>query len=290
VDLLNTLVIGYDHERMAGPETDHPATFELPEDHPGFTDPAYRARRAAIAEVGRAHHRGDPIADVEYTPEEDEVWRIVSHELRRKHEGYACRAYREGARAVTLPSERVPQLREVDERIHGLTGFHIQPVPGLVPTREFYGALAERTFLSTQYIRHHSVPFYTPEPDIVHEIIGHANMLGNPVFADLYELAGQASVRAAASDEALERFSRVFWFTLEFGVVWEDGELRTYGAGLLSSYGEIEEFRSAEIRPWDLDEMGTLDYDITRYQPVLFAAESFDRMVGELGDFFASYG
>ena len=290
MDLLNTLVIGYDHERMAGPETDHPATFELPEDHPGFTDPAYRARRAAIAEVGRAHHRGDPIADVEYTPEEDEVWRIVSHELRRKHEGYACRAYREGARAVTLPTERVPQLREVDERIHGLTGFHIQPVPGLVPTREFYGALAERTFLSTQYIRHHSVPFYTPEPDIVHEIIGHANMLGNPVFADLYELAGQASVRAAASDEALERFSRVFWFTLEFGVVWEDGELRTYGAGLLSSYGEIEEFRSAEIRPWDLDEMGTLDYDITRYQPVLFAAESFDRMVGELGDFFASYG
>ena len=287
---MNTLVAGYDHERMAGPETDHPATFELPEDHPGFTDPAYRARRAAIAEVGRAHHRGDPIADVEYTPEEDEVWRIVSHELRRKHEGYACRAYREGARAVTLPSERVPQLREVDERIHGLTGFHIQPVPGLVPTREFYGALAERTFLSTQYIRHHSVPFYTPEPDIVHEIIGHANMLGNPVFADLYELAGQASVRAAASDEALERFSRVFWFTLEFGVVWEDGELRTYGAGLLSSYGEIEEFRSAEIRPWDLDEMGTLDYDITRYQPVLFAAESFDRMVGELGDFFASYG
>jgi phenylalanine-4-hydroxylase len=275
---------------MARTQADHPTAFELPADHPGFTDPAYRARRAAIAEVGRAHRRGDPIADVEYTPEEDEVWRIVSHELRRKHERYACRAYREGARAVTLPTERVPQLREVDERVHGLTGFHIEPVPGLVPTREFYGALAERTFLSTQYIRHHSVPFYTPEPDIVHEIIGHANMLGNPVFADLYELAGQASVRAAASDEALERFSKVFWFTLEFGVVWEDGELRTYGAGLLSSYGEIEEFRSAEIRPWDLDQMGTLDYDITRYQPVLFAAESFDRMVSDLGDIFATYG
>jgi phenylalanine-4-hydroxylase len=275
---------------MARTQADHPTSFELPEDHPGFTDPAYRARRATIAEVGRAHRRGDPIADVEYTPEEDEVWRIVSHELRRKHERYACRAYREGARAVTLPTERVPQLREVDERVHGLTGFHIEPVPGLVPTREFYGALAERTFLSTQYIRHHSVPFYTPEPDIVHEIIGHANMLGNPVFADLYELAGHASVRAAASDEALERFSKVFWFTLEFGVVWEDGELRAYGAGLLSSYGEIEEFRSAEIRPWDMDQMGTLDYDITRYQPILFAAESFDGMVSDLGDFFATYG
>jgi phenylalanine-4-hydroxylase len=82
----------------------------------------------------------------------------------------------------------------------------------------------------------------------------------------------------------------VFWFTLEFGVVWEDGELRAYGAGLLSSYGEIEEFRSAEIRPWDLEQMGTLDYDITRYQPVLFAAASFDQMVTDLGEYFAAYG
>jgi phenylalanine-4-hydroxylase len=272
---------------MARTTTDRPAAFELPADHPGFSDPDYRARRAAIAEVGRNHRPGQPIADVEYTPEEDEVWRVVSHELRRKHERYAAAAYLEGARAVTLPTERVPQLREVDARVHGLTGFHIRPVPGLVPTREFYGALAERTFLSTQYIRHHSVPFYTPEPDIVHEIIGHANMLGNPVFADLYEAAGRCSQRAA-SDEALERFSRVFWFTLEFGVVWEAGELRTYGAGLLSSYGEIEEFRSAEIRPWDLEAMATLDYDITRYQPVLFAAASFDGMVADLRAYFAA--
>lgn len=261
---------------------------ELPEDHPGFTDPAYRARRAAIAQVGRVHRRGRSIEDVEYTPEEDEVWRVVSHELARKHETYACLAYREGAAAVTLPTERVPQLREVDARVHGLTGFHIEPVPGLVPTREFYGSLAERVFRSTQYIRHHSVPFYTPEPDIVHEIIGHANMLGNPTFADLYELAGRASTRAR-TDAALDFFSKVFWFTLEFGVVWEDGELRAYGAGLLSSYGEIDVFREAEIRPWDIERMGTLDYDIARYQPVLFAADSFDHMVDELGAFFAGF-
>ena len=81
----------------------------------------------------------------------------------------------------------------------------------------------------------------------------------------------------------------MFWFTLEFGVVWEEGELRAYGAGLLSSYGEIEEFRRAEVRPWDLAQMGTLAYDITRYQPVLFAAESFDRMVDDLSAFFAGY-
>jgi phenylalanine-4-hydroxylase len=231
---------------------------------------------------------GEPIPDVSYTAEEDEVWRTVSGELGRLHGSYACAAYLRGAARLDLPTRRVPQLREVDERVRALTGFRIQPVPGLVPTRDFYAALAERRFLSTQYVRHHSVPFYTPEPDIVHEIIGHANMLANPVLADLYERAGRASLRAS-TDGALEFFSRVFWFSLEFGVVWERDELRTYGAGLLSSYGEIQSFRQAEVRRFDIAVMGTLDYDITRYQPVLFAASSFDAMVRELGGFFDTY-
>jgi phenylalanine-4-hydroxylase len=261
-------------------------TFELPADHPGVSDPGYRARRAAIAAAGAAYVPGEPIPDVEYTAEEDDVWRVVSTELAAKHARLACHAYLDGARALRLPVARVPQLREVDERIHALTGWRIQPVPGLVPTRDFYGALADRRFLSTQYIRHHSVPFYTPEPDILHEIVGHANMLANPAFADLYELAGRASLRCA-TDEALDRFSRVFWFTLEFGVVREAGQLRAYGAGLLSSYGELDVFRDAEIRAWDIDAMATTEYDITVYQPVLFAAPSFDDMVADLGAYFS---
>jgi len=263
-------------------------SFELPPDHPGFSDPAYRARRARIASVGEAFRAGDPIPDVEYTPEEDAVWRDVSHELGKKHLRYACREYLLGAHRLTLPTERMPQLREVSERVHALTGFEVHPVPGLVPTRQFYGALGERRFLSTQYIRHHSVPYYTPEPDIVHEIIGHANMLASPIFADLYEAAGKCSLRCAEGEE-LDFFSRVFWFTLEFGVVHEDDELKTYGAGLLSSYGEIEVYREAEVRPWDLIAMGTQEYDITQYQPLLFAASSFDQMVADLTDFFQTY-
>jgi phenylalanine-4-hydroxylase len=262
--------------------------FVLPVDHPGVSDQDYRARREAIAAAGRLYRPGQPIPDVAYAPEEDEVWRIVSSELAKEHQRFACREYRRGAARLHLPSDRVPQLREVDERVASLTGFHIQPVPGLVPTRTFYGALAERRFLSTQYVRHHSVPFYTPEPDIVHEIIGHANMLASPVFADLYERAGKASLRASSA-AALEFFSRVFWFSLEFGVVWEHGELQAYGAGLLSSYGEIKVFRRAEIRPFSVAAMGVLDYDITHYQPVLFAADSFDQVVSELGAFFDAY-
>ena len=253
-------------------------------------DPAYLARRRAIAEVGAAHRPGDPIPDVEYVPEEDRVWRTVSSELGALHERLACAEYRAGAERLTLPTERVPQLREVDERVAALTGFHISPVPGLVPPRAFYAALAARTFLSTQYIRHHSTPYYTPEPDIVHEIIGHANMLASPVFADLYEAAGAASLRAGDDGGMLDAFSRVFWFTLEFGVVREAGELRAYGAGLLSSYGEIQVFRDAEIRDWDIDAMATTAYDITTYQPVLYAAPSFERLVHDLGAWFAGFG
>jgi phenylalanine-4-hydroxylase len=161
-------------------------------------------------------------------------------------------------------------------------------VSGLVPTRAFYGALADRCFLSTQYVRHHSVPFYTPEPDVIHEVIGHCNALAHPAFADVYQLAGEASRRCETA-EALEFFSRVFWFSLEFGVVWEAGELRTYGAGLLSSYAEIELFRRADIRPFDIAAMGSTAYDITTYQPVLFAARSFSHAVDALSAFFLSY-
>ncbi len=263
-------------------------TLELASDHPGFSDPAYRRRRQAIAAVGASYRPGDPIPDVAYSVEEDEVWRVVSGELAAKHRRLACAEYLRGCERLVLPTDRVPQLREVDERVRALTGFRIRPVPGLVPVGDFYGSLAERTFMSTQYVRHHSVPFYTPEPDIVHEIIGHANMLASLAFSSLYEAAGKAS-RRARSPEALEFFSRVFWFTLEFGVVREGGGLKAYGAGLLSSFGELEVFRHAEIRPWDVVAMGTLDYDITHYQPVLFEAASLGDLVADLGSFFAAY-
>jgi len=264
------------------------AAYPLPTDHPGFHDEAYRARRAAIAAVGATYERGAPIPDVEYTAEEHALWGLVARELRAKHEWYACREYLAASDRLALPRDRVPQLAHVTGRLEWLTGFRLEPVPGLVPTRQFYGALADSRFLSTQYIRHHSVPFYTPEPDVVHELVGHANMLASPIFAELYRAAGRASLRAA-TNEALDRFSRVFWFTLEFGVVWEGGELRTYGAGLLSSFGELEVFRRAEIRPLDVEQMASLDYDITRYQPVLFAGRSLGEVVDVVGQFFERF-
>jgi phenylalanine-4-hydroxylase len=238
--------------------------------------------------VGAAYRPGDPIPDVEYAPEEDALWALVSRELAAKHERYAVAEYLEAAARLDLPRQRVPQLREVSARLEALSGFRMRPVPGLVPTRQFYGSLADRTFCSTQYVRHHSVPLYTPEPDVVHELVGHANMLASPTFADLYQLAGEAS-RRAETEAALEFFSRVFWFSFEFGVAWEGGELRTYGAGLLSSFGELDAFRRAEVREFDIVAMGTTAYDITVYQPLLFAGRSMRHVVDELGAFLSTY-
>ena len=167
-----------------------------------------------------------------------------------------------------------------------LTGFRYHPAAGLVPLREFYGSLGDGVFHSTQYVRHPSQPLYTPEPDLVHEVIGHGNLLAAPRFAELKRLAGAAAQRVE-TDEALQVLADVFWFTLEFGVVREDGEVRAYGAGILSSYGEIEEFRGMEHRPLDFLAMATLEYDITHYQPVLFCAESMEHLSDAVGGFFA---
>jgi phenylalanine-4-hydroxylase len=134
-------------------------------------------------------------------------------------------------------------------------------------------------------VRHPAVPLYTPEPDIIHEVIGHGHLLATPTFGELHRLAGVATKRLK-DIENIRFLSKVFWFSLEFGTVVEDGELRAYGAGILSSYGEIEEFRGMDHRPLDLVEMGTADYDITAYQPVLYRADSIQEVVEVVGGFF----
>jgi phenylalanine-4-hydroxylase len=267
---------------------DGSVTVHLSDDHPGKTDPAYQERRNEIASAALAWSRGEPIPQIAYTDEEHEVWRTVQRELAPKHARYACTPFLEAKAALDLPADHIPQLNEVTAQLAPLTGFHYVPAAGIVPVKEFYGCLADREFHSTQYVRHPSAPLYTPEPDLIHEVIGHANLLADPEFAELNRLAGEAA-RRSHTDEGVQYVADVFWFTVEFGVVYERDELRASGAGILSSYGEIEEFRQMEIRPLDFHQMGTIDYDITKYQPVLFAAESMDHLVHAVGEFFSEF-
>ena len=263
---------------------DGSVTVHLGEDHPGANDPEYRRRRNEIAAAAVAWRPGTPAPTIAYTEAEHEVWSTVCREIAPKHERLAIREFNEAVDALDLPHGRVPGLDEVSARLEPLTGFRYVPAAGLVPLREFYGSLSNREFHSTQYLRHPAEPLYTPEPDIIHEVIGHGHLLATPTFSELHRLTGEA-VHRLQDDASLTFLSKVFWFTVEFGIVVEDGELRAYGAGILSSYGEIDEFRTMAHRPLDLAEMGTADYDITRYQPVLYRAESLDEVREVLGEF-----
>ena len=280
--------------RLYAPVTtadDGTVTVHLDEAHPGFGDSEYRARRNHIASQAlrwEADGGAGPIPRVDYTEEEEEVWRRVCRELAAKHERLACAEYRAAMAALSLPADHIPQLPEVSARLEPLTGFRYHPAAGLVPFERFYGSLADGIFHSTQYIRHHARPLYTPEPDLIHEVIGHGGLLASPRFAELNRLAGRAA-RRLETKAGRDFFASVFWYSIEFGVVYEGrDDLRAYGAGLLSSYGEIEEFRDADIRPLRIAEMGVLPYDITKYQPVLFAADGLEHLLDVVGGFFAA--
>jgi len=264
---------------------DGEVTVHLAHDHPGANDPVYRARRNEIATAALRWRAGEPSPRITYSADEQEVWRTVCRELFPKYDRYAIAEFRESVERVGLPHDHVPNLDEVSDLVEPLTGWRYVPAAGLVPLREFYGTLSDRVFHSTQYVRHSAVPLYTPEPDIIHEVIGHGHLLATPTFSELHRLTGEATHRLR-DDDNLRFLSKVFWFSVEFGVVVEDSELRAYGAGILSSYGEIEEFREMEHRPIDLVEMGTADYDITAYQPVLYRAECLDEVREVVGGFF----
>ncbi|MBA3767084.1 MAG: phenylalanine 4-monooxygenase [Acidobacteria bacterium] len=276
------LLLDHVDARMVAAEPCDPAQsrnaiVQLDPDHPGFRDQEYRSRRNQIAKIAMEYKPGLAIPDAPYTPQEHEVWRVVRDALEPAHQQHACAEYLGCVERLDLPRERIPQLREVSTKVEALSGFRLEPVAGLVEPRVFLESLASGVFLSTQYIRHYSTPLYTPEPDVVHEIIGHAVTLASERLAELNRLVGEA-VKRTSSTEAMERLARVYWFTVEFGVLREDGRVKAYGTGLLSSTGELEAMHEAELRPLDLEAASRQGFDPTKYQPVLFCAASFEEM------------
>ena len=257
---------------------------DLDPDHPGFRDPEYRARRNAIAQIASTYRPGEPIPPAPYTDLEHGVWRTIWQALGPAHREHACAEYLACLDRLDFDTDRIPQLSEVSRKVEAISGFRLEPVAGLVEPRIFLESLANGVFLCTQYIRHHSTPLYTPEPDVAHEIIGHAVTLASPRLAELNRLFGEAVRRTTDAGE-LDRLARVYWFTIEFGVLRENGRIKAYGTGLLSSAGELAEMHKAELRPLDVDAAANHVYDPTHFQAILFCADSFDQMEQALKDF-----
>jgi phenylalanine-4-hydroxylase len=247
--------------------------------HPGFNDKEYRQRRSAIVENAMSYKHGQPLPTVEYSDKENATWTVVWDKLTALHPTHACQQYRNAfpllIENANFRRDKVAQIGDLSAFLQNTTGFTIRPVAGLLSTRDFLNALAFSVFYSTQYIRHHSKPLYTPEPDVIHELMGHAPLFADHDFAAFSQEIGMWSL--GASDEDIDKLGKLYWYSVEFGLCKEGNGVRAYGAGLLSSFGELEYCLTSKPKKlaWDPWAASTLEFPITTYQPTYFVAESF---------------
>ncbi len=214
-----------------------------------------------------------------YTEEQNAVWSDLVRRRMPQLREHACREYLDGFGQIELREDRLPDLKAVSALLRPRTGWQSTPVSGFLPADAFFEMLANRMFPTTTWLRSRESMEYTPEPDIFHDVFGHVPMHAHPVFGNFLEHYGKVCA-GLKSPEALEQMGRLFWFTVEFGLIRQDGEVKVYGSGLISSHGECTRVLEGgcEVRPFDLDAVLNQTFDTGAMQPVLFAVESFEQI------------
>ena len=212
----------------------------------------------------------------EYTIEDHAVWGILFDRRMRELEHTGSRVFLEGAAAIGLSPVTVPRLAEVNRQLGPRTGWNAVPVSGFLPAQQFFECLAKRRFPTTVTVRPRSQLDYLPEPDIFHDVFGHVPLHSDPHFGNFLQRFGAVAASARTEEETLQ-MARLFWFTVEFGLVREDGRLKVYGSGLISSAGDAANALSpaCERRPFSLDAVIAQPFEIDRLQDVLFVVEDF---------------
>ena len=221
---------------------------------------------------------GQEIDYPDYGEPDQQTWRELYARQVALLDRLACRDFLLGLEAMGFDPQRIPDLREVDGVLQQATGWRVARIPGLLHERDFFAFLAERVFPCTDYIRPPHELDYTPAPDLFHDIFGHTPMITNPVFADFYQRMGRAALKAAPIDA--RRLERFYWFTVEFGLIREQGEIRVFGNGILSSFGESQHALSGAVEQLEFDPAAIVEqeYDVWHFQERLYVIDSFEQL------------
>lgn len=253
-----------------------------PDVHPETTTPDGSDPRCVPVKLTSPIPIGDECRYPRYTADEQTVWRELYARQEKLLPGRAADEFLSGLHALGLDHQKIPALADVSRTLHQATGWKLARTPGLLDAHDFFSHLARRIFPCTDYIRGRNELDYTPAPDCFHDIFGHTPMIMHPRFADFYQQIGQASVNCKnPADE--ERLTRIYWFTVEFGLVLNPGGLRIYGNGIISSFAETQHSLTDKVekRPFVPEKTGEQAYDIWHFQNVLFTIDSFDQLERE---------
>lgn len=230
-----------------------------------------------------------------YSEENHEAWKNLYARIQDRWERYANPKFLEGVGKLNLDPNRVPKIEEINTFLKPLTGFSAKPVSGYIPEFIFFDCLRNRDFPTTITVRDISKLDYLPEPDMFHDVAGHVPMHTDRAFADTLVRFGECALSAAMviqelkdkelqvqrAKSVIKAMARFFWFTVEFGLIRSGKDLRVYGSGLLSSYGEItHSIESPEVQryPIQLEWAVNQYFEIDHYQPLLFIVDSFDHL------------
>lgn len=250
------------------------------------SDEARRAQEAADKAPFQPSAEIDPYQffitqdSSKYTKENNDVWREMFTERMRTLNDQASDVFLAGLKAIGLTPDRVPEVASINRRLQDLTGWESHPVPGYLPAKAFFACLAQRRFPTTITIRPRELMNYLPEPDIFHDVFGHVPLHADPVFAEFLQTYGKAAL-FCDNPYHIDRLARLFWFTVEFGLIRERGQVKLYGSGLISSIGEsfhALESDHVDRRPFDMDRVCDTPFEIDHYQPILYVLESFEQL------------
>ena len=215
----------------------------------------------------------------DYDAEAHDVWRILFNRRMDTLRQSASHVFLEGMERIGLSPDRVPDLTDINRRLAARTGWAAVGVRGFIPAAQFFGCLSRRNFPTTLIVRPRAQLDYLPEPDIFHDVFGHVPLHSHPHFADFLQQFG-ALAAAVETEEQTTRMARLFWFTVEFGLVRERGAVRIYGSGLISSHGDAANALGPKCdrRPFSLDAVLAQPFEIDRLQDVLFVVEDFEQL------------